>query len=141
MRPFDPTLNYRTLTPAGTYDVVVAHAYERLSRNGNPYISLGLRILSEKNHNRIIWRNFFLEGDPESYATQRSQEELAALCRAVSFTDVLTSPSDLINDVQFVALVEHYKASTGELAENVRYVSEPETKMHYGDKEASAKSV
>lgn len=122
MKPFDPTLNYRTLTPAGTYTVAVSHAYERVSRNGNPYLSVGLRIQSENNHNRIIWRNFFLEGDPESYATQRSQEELAALCRVSGITDVLTDATDLLTETTFDITVEHYKAATGELAEDVRYV-------------------
>ncbi|UDW84591.1 DUF669 domain-containing protein [Pasteurella canis] len=123
MKPFDPTQDHRVLIPEGEYRVAVSHAYERVSKNGNPYLSVGLKVVDDETafKGRIIWRNFFLEGDPENYATQRSGEELSSLCRVASITEIITEPKQLINGVVFDIEVKHYKTSSGVLGEDVRY--------------------
>lgn len=122
MKPFDPTQDHRVLMPEGPYNVYVAYANERVSKSGNTYLSLGLKVTGDSPYkNRIIWRNFFLEGDPESYATQRSGEELAAICRVTGINTVVTSPEQLMNGTEFIAHVQHYKTSSGILGEDLKY--------------------
>lgn len=120
MKPFNPNQNHKVLMPEGTYQVHVAYAYERVSQKGNPYITLGLKVTEGESRNRVIFRNFFLEGSPESYAVQRSSEELAAICRATGYNDVLTDPQQLITGVEFPVVVTHYRTSAGVLDEGLR---------------------
>lgn len=120
MKEFNPNLNHKVLMPEGTYQVYVAYAYERVSQKGNPYISLGLKVTEGERMNRVIFRNFFLDGDPESYAVQRSSEELATICRATGYNDILTTPQQLLTGVEFPMTVEHYRTSGGSLEESIR---------------------
>ncbi|MGR3808613.1 DUF669 domain-containing protein [Pasteurella testudinis] len=120
MKPFDPKLNHKVLMPEGAYQVYVAHAYERVSRNGNPYITLGLKVTDGERRNRVIFRNFFIDGDAESYAVQRSSEELAAICRATGYDEVLTDPQQLITGVEFPVTVQHYTSASGVPEEALR---------------------
>ena len=117
---FDPKQTHKVLMPEGAYQVYVAYAYERVSQKGNPYVTLGLKVTEGERRNRVIFRNFFLDGDPESYAVQRSSEELAAICRATGYNDILTAPQQLVTGVEFPITVEHYRTSGGSLEESIR---------------------
>lgn len=116
MKPFNPNNNYRVLTPEGTYIAHVEFAKERVSHKGAPYISLGFRL----NDTRVLFRNYFVDGDPTSFSVQRSSEELSNLCRVVGHAGMLTDPAQLINGVEFNLTVTHYTDSNGIRREQVR---------------------
>ncbi|MEH8092915.1 hypothetical protein P9057_08480 [Gallibacterium anatis] len=118
MKPFNPKGQYTVLTPEGTYKAHVQYAYERVSRNGNPYVSLGFRLADT---NRVLFRNYFLDGDPESFAVQRSAEEFARVALVSGVDDLITDPKQLITGVQFNLTVSHYTDKHGVAQEEVRF--------------------
>ncbi|MBE2897809.1 DUF669 domain-containing protein [Pasteurellaceae bacterium 20609_3] len=120
MKPFNRNNLQTVLVPEGEYNATIEFAQERVSRNGNNYVSVGLRLSPS---NRIVWRNLHVDGDVNSYATQRSHEEMARLMTATGYNeDVLHTPEDLLTGAEFPIAITHYRTRDGRVQEEVHYV-------------------
>tara|TARA_Y100001937_G_scaffold73059_1_gene99349 strand:+ start:1618 stop:2097 length:480 start_codon:yes stop_codon:yes gene_type:complete len=114
--------------PDGVYSVIIDSAEIKDTRRGDgKYLSLAFRIVSMKNHGRLIFNNYnFI--NPSEKAVQIARKEMKKLCKAVGINREITNINEFLNrelDLRVKVEEYEYNGKTGRSNKIMEYIKHP----------------